>query len=116
MPPVILVHGLVVAGRYMTPLAERLAPFRSVYAVDLPGYGLSEKPRSILSITELAHALNEWIEAEDLGKAHFLGNSLGCQILAEFATRYPRRVDQLVVQGPTVDPQARTLWRQVWRI
>ena len=116
MPPVILVHGLVVASRYMMPLAESLAPFRSVYAIDLPGYGLSEKPRSILSITELADALNEWMEVEGLVKAHLVGNSFGCQILAEFAARHPRRVDRLVLQGPTVDPEARTLWRQVWRI
>ena len=96
-------------------LGERIAPLRSVYAVDLPGYGLS-KQRSILSIAELADALNEWIEAEGLGEAHLVGNSFGCRILAQFAARHARRVDRLVLQGPTVDPAVRTLWRQVWRI
>jgi pimeloyl-ACP methyl ester carboxylesterase len=116
MPPVVLVHGLVVASRYMLPLAERLAPLRKVYAIDLPGYGLSTKPRTVLSIMELTGALDEWMRAEGLSIAHFVGNSFGCQILAEFAARYPRRVDRLVLQGPTVDPDARTFLRQVWRI
>jgi pimeloyl-ACP methyl ester carboxylesterase len=116
MPPIVLVHGLVVASRYMLPLAERLAPLRAVYAIDLPGYGLSEKPRVVLSIAELAAAIDEWMEREGLVKAHFVGNSFGCQILAEFAARYPRRADRLVLQGPTVDPDARTFLTQVWRI
>ena len=116
MPPVVLVHGLVVASRYMLPLAERLAPLRKVYAIDLPGYGLSAKPRTVLSIMELTGAIEEWMRAEGLSIAHFVGNSFGCQILAEFAARYPRRVDRLVLQGPTVDPDARTFLRQVWRI
>ena len=115
-PPIVLVHGLVVASRYMLPLAERVAPLRTVYAIDLPGYGLSEKPRAILSITELAGSLDEWMEREGLVNAHLVGNSFGCQILAEFAARFPRRVDRLVLQGPTIDPDARTLLRQVWRI
>jgi 2-hydroxy-6-oxonona-2,4-dienedioate hydrolase len=116
MPPIVLVHGLVVASGYMLPLAERLAPLRTVYAIDLPGYGLSVKPRMILSIMDLTGAMNEWMQAEGLRKAHFVGNSFGCQILADFAARYPRRVDRLVLQGPTVDPDARTFLRQVWRI
>ena len=100
----------------MLPLAERLAPLRTVYAIDLPGYGLSQKPRRVLSIMELTGALEEWMQAERLSIAHFIGNSFGCQILAEFAARCPRRVDRLVLQGPTVDPDARTFLRQVWRI
>jgi pimeloyl-ACP methyl ester carboxylesterase len=43
-PSVILVHGLVVSGRYMVPAAERLAHDRRVFVPDLPGFGLSESP------------------------------------------------------------------------
>jgi pimeloyl-ACP methyl ester carboxylesterase len=37
--PVLLVHGMVISGRYMVPTALELAPLCPVYAVDLPGYG-----------------------------------------------------------------------------
>ena len=38
-PPIVLVHGLVVSGRYMVPLLDELASSHTVYAPDLPGFG-----------------------------------------------------------------------------
>ena len=35
--PVVLIHGMVVASTYLTPLAEQLAPWLQVFAPDLPG-------------------------------------------------------------------------------
>ena len=51
-----------------------------------------------------------------LTKAHLVGNSFGCQIIAEFALRHPRHIDRLVLQGPTVDPAARSLGKQLIRL
>src|SRR3982751_3131372 len=106
---VILVHGMVISSRYMVPTAERLAPLCDVYAVDLPGYGKSAKPARVLSLAELADALAAWMKAAGLEKAHLVGNSFGCQIIVEFALRHPARVNRIVLQGPTVDPEARSL-------
>lgn len=114
--PVVLVHGMVISGRYMVPTAEVLAPFCPVYAIDLPGYGDSVKPRAILGLTELADALAAWMDAMRFSSAHLVANSFGCQVLAEFALRHARRVDRLVFQGPTVDPEARTVWQQLARL
>lgn len=113
---VVLVHGLVISSRYMEPIAEQLATLCDVYAVDLPGYGLSEKPPCVLSLSELADALSEWMRVESLTAVDFAANSFGCQVLAEFAVRHPYHVDRLVLQGPTIDRTARTFWRQVGRL
>ena len=115
-PGVVLVHGLVISSRYMVPTAERLAPLCDVYAPDLPGYGRSAKPARILSLAELADALARWMSAAGLERAHLVGNSFGCQVIAEFALRHPARVERLVLQGPTIDPAARTFLRQLGRI
>jgi pimeloyl-ACP methyl ester carboxylesterase len=88
----------------------------NVYAPDLPGYGKSAKPARILSLAELADALASWMAAARVEKAHLVGNSFGCQIIAEFALRHARRIDRLVLQGPTVDPRARTVPRQLLRL
>jgi pimeloyl-ACP methyl ester carboxylesterase len=50
-----------------------------------------------------------------LERPHLIGNSFGCQVIADLASRYPDRVGRLVLQGPTVDPNARSAWRQVLR-
>jgi pimeloyl-ACP methyl ester carboxylesterase len=65
---------------------------------------------------QLADVLADWMDARAIAKAHLVANSFGCQILAEFAIRHPRRVDRLVLQGPTVDPEARSLARQLVRL
>jgi 2-hydroxy-6-oxonona-2,4-dienedioate hydrolase len=114
--PVVLVHGLVISGRYMVPTALELAKLCPVYAVDLPGYGDSAKPRAMLGLPQLADALASWMDAMRLSAAHLVANSFGCQILAEFAVRHARRVDRLVFQGPTVDPEARTIRQQLARL
>lgn len=77
-PPVVLVHGLVISSLYMVPTARRLAPFYRVFAPDLPGFGKSGKPARVLSVPELADALVAWLDAAGLGRAAFVGNSLGC--------------------------------------
>jgi 2-hydroxy-6-oxonona-2,4-dienedioate hydrolase len=113
---VILVHGLIISSRYMVPSAEHLAALCDVYAIDLPGYGLSDKPACPLTLSDLADALSEWIKAEGLETVHLVANSFGCQILAELAVRHPEPIDRMVFQGPTIDQAARSLWRQVGRL
>ena len=65
-PAVALVHGLGVSSRYMAALARQLAPFYRVFAVDLPGFGRSEKPPQALGLVELAEALAGWMRATGL--------------------------------------------------
>ncbi len=88
----------------MVPLAECLAPYLRVYAPDLPGSGLSDKPERPLSVRELADTLAAWMEAVGLSRAAFVGNSLGCEILVDLAMHHRERVVSMVLQGPTADP------------
>ncbi|WP_119462046.1 alpha/beta fold hydrolase [Rhodospirillaceae bacterium SYSU D60014] len=116
-PPVVLVHGLGLSGRYMIPTAEQLAPEYRVYVPDLPGFGDSGKPPRVLDVPGLADALASWMQAIRLDRAALLGNSFGCQIIADLAARHPERVDRAVLQGPTTDPKERSWLRQFvrWR-
>jgi 2-hydroxy-6-oxonona-2,4-dienedioate hydrolase len=115
-PTVVLVHGLVVSSRYMVPTLLRLARTCRVLAPDLPGFGRSDKPpRPPENMSDIADALADWMEAAGLERALFLGNSLGCQTLADFAARYPERTEGLVLQGPTMDAEARSVREQLWR-
>jgi 2-hydroxy-6-oxonona-2,4-dienedioate hydrolase len=115
-PPVVLVHGWGVAGGYFEPLAERLAPDFPVYVPDLPGHGLSDKPRDPLTLGELADALSAWMQVAGIGPAVVVGQSFGSQIASDLAARHPERVLGLVLIGPTVDARARSIPRQIGRL
>jgi 2-hydroxy-6-oxonona-2,4-dienedioate hydrolase len=116
-PVVVLVHGSGLSGRYMLPTAERLAPNYHVYMPDLPGFGDSGKPARVLDVPALADALAAWIEATGLARVALLGNSFGCQVIADLAARHPERVERAVLQGPTTPPEERSwFWQFVrWR-
>lgn len=115
-PAVVLVHGLIVSSRYMVPTAERLAPFFPVFAVDLPGFGRSGDPARTLDVPELADRLASWMEASSLERAVLVGNSFGCQVIAELAVRHPGRVAGVVLAGPSMDPRARNALIEILRL
>lgn len=115
-PAIVLVHQLVVAGRYMMPTAELLAPEYRVYVPDFPGYGESDKPMQVLTVPQLADILAEWMKQLNLDRVSMLGSSFGSQIIAEFAIRYPQKLNRLILASPTFDRHARSLQKQLWRL
>jgi 2-hydroxy-6-oxonona-2,4-dienedioate hydrolase len=115
-PTVVLVHGLGVSGRYLLPTAARLAPRCRVLVPDLPGAGPSEKPAAAFDVIGLAAALEAWLDAVEVDRAAFVGNSLGCQTIVELAATKPERFDRLVLIGPTMDAAALTFGRQLGRL
>jgi pimeloyl-ACP methyl ester carboxylesterase len=112
--PVVLVHGYGVSGTYMLPLARALASCCSVLVPDLPGQGRSDPPPGAGDIWYLAEALGDWLDASGLIRPCFVANSMGCQIVTEFAVRRPQRVGPMVLVGPTVDPSRRHARHQVF--
>jgi pimeloyl-ACP methyl ester carboxylesterase len=112
---IIFVHGLTVSYRYMCPVACELVDSYRVYIPDLPGFGKSSKPAHVLDLDELVGALVAWMDVVGVKQAIFVGNSLGCQILARLALQHPERVTHLVLTGPTMDVRARTAHQEIAR-
>jgi pimeloyl-ACP methyl ester carboxylesterase len=115
-PIIILIHGLVVSSRYLLPTARRLAVDCRVYALDMPGFGHSPRPAHALSLSEQADLLVAWLETMGIEQAAWLGNSLGCQVIATIALRHPRRVERAILVAPTVDPGRHTMHEQLVRL
>ena len=63
----------------------------------------------------MADALAAWLQAEGLERPIVLGNSVGCQVAADFAARYPEHLSCLILAGPTMDPEASTARQQIVR-
>ena len=113
----VFVHGLGMASGMVAPAAPRLAAAAGVvvHAPDLPGFGRSEGPERPLRISELGAALGAWMQARGLGPAALVGNSLGCQVVTELVLQRPELAVRVVLAGPTPNPRARSLDRQLTR-
>jgi pimeloyl-ACP methyl ester carboxylesterase len=111
-PPLVMLHGLGVSGRYFLPLARRLARDFSVHIPELPGHGDSSRPAHALDVRTLADVLESWLEAAGVPDgAIVVANSMGCQVTAALAVLRPVRARALVFIGPTLDPDNRNLAR-----
>ncbi|HZD39129.1 MAG TPA: alpha/beta hydrolase, partial [Terriglobales bacterium] len=62
-----------------------------------PGFGDSGKPRKILKVPELADWLAAWAAIIGIERASMLGNSFGCQVIADLAMRYPQRIERAIL-------------------
>ena len=104
----ILIHGF--GGNLNTWMFnhEELAAQHQVYALDLPGHGRSSKHVGEGSLAGFAEALNGFIEASGLAKAHLVGHSMGGAIAILFAMAHPDRCLSLSLiasagLGPEID-------------
>ena len=56
------------------------------------------------------------MDAAGLGRSLLVGNSMGCQVVADLAASAPEKVEAVVLAGPTVDPPGRTRLEQARRL
>lgn len=96
-PTVVLVHGAGGTALHWPPQVRRLPGYR-VCAVDLPGHGRSEGIGE-QSIAAYARRLIAWADAFALGKAVWVGHSMGGAIVQHLALHYPDRVLALGLVG-----------------
>jgi pimeloyl-ACP methyl ester carboxylesterase len=100
--PIILIHGIADNALTWAFTLRGLAKIGPVYAIDLPGFGLSGYPagRRYASIAENIAVANAFID-QVLGRpALLIGNSLGGWIAARLARETPERVRGIVMLDP----------------
>jgi pimeloyl-ACP methyl ester carboxylesterase len=101
-PAVVLVHGLggfAESWRHNVPALARVA---TVFAVDLPGFGLSAKPPTRYRLADSARALHGFIQAMGLERIAIVGHSLGAAVGLTYALTHPARVERLGLLGALV--------------
>ena len=114
LPPIVMLHGLVVSGAYFRPVASYLDRRYRLAIPDLPGYGRSMAGRP-LALERLTARLADWMDLHAFRPAVLVGNSLGCQVATLLAVRRPELVAGLVLVAPTMDPAIRGPIHIMWR-
>lgn len=96
----ILIHGLASnAGFWRYNIPELSKHFR-VIAVDLPGYGKSQKGNYSYSISFYAEQIKNLIEELNLMNVVLVGHSMGGQIGIMFSINYPNTLSKLILASP----------------
>jgi pimeloyl-ACP methyl ester carboxylesterase len=101
-PPVVLLHGLGATSASFLPTIWDLARDHHVYAVDLPGFGESDKPVRPLHAAYFSRWVESFMDAVGLEKADLVGNSMGGRIAIEVGLRSPDRVGRMVLYMPSL--------------
>jgi len=99
--PVIYVHGVVTTSNIFPKYLAAYSPaFRGI-AVDLRGYGDSDKPADGFTIKQFSQDLIALADALGIEKPVWVGVSMGGMILQQLALDYPDRVRALVLVSTT---------------
>ncbi|MDM7921523.1 MAG: alpha/beta hydrolase [Pyrinomonadaceae bacterium] len=108
-PPMILIHGYTASLYVWKTVAPMLADagYR-VIAIDLPGFGYSEKPSWFdYSIPSQAHVVERFMDRLGIGRAVLVGSSYGGAVAATIALDYAERVEKLVLVSPVINDEVR---------
>jgi pimeloyl-ACP methyl ester carboxylesterase len=96
--PVVLVHGIGQDGaRDWRYVIQALAENYDVWALDLPGFGASDKGNQLYSPDNYTRVL-EAVVGRRVGRPFALiGHSMGAAVSLDYAATYPKRVERLIL-------------------
>jgi pimeloyl-ACP methyl ester carboxylesterase len=97
-PPVVLIHGLASRGDDWGAFLPVLAAHHRVYALDLLGYGGSDRPRNVdYSIKLETDIVRRFLDTLHIQRTDLVGVSMGGWIALKLAAEHPERVRKLVL-------------------
>jgi pimeloyl-ACP methyl ester carboxylesterase len=87
------------------PMWASLADHARLFAVDLPGFGASERREDLLSPRAMGEFLAQLIAEADLGRPHIVGPDVGTSAALFAAAAHPERIASVIVgTGGTAIP------------
>lgn len=96
--PLVLIHGVASKAGDWSPILSPLAQQHRIYAIDLLGYGESDKPKDAdYSITLETNIVRGAMDALHIARADIAGWSMGGWIAMKLAAENPERVRRLVL-------------------
>jgi pimeloyl-ACP methyl ester carboxylesterase len=96
--PVVLLHGFMGMAYDWRFNIQELGRQFAVYALDLPGFGYSDKQLDFEYTSDsYAEFICAYLNSRNIDRAVLVGNSMGGQIALQACLKYPDRVSGLVL-------------------
>jgi pimeloyl-ACP methyl ester carboxylesterase len=97
---VLLLHGLGGSIESWINNIREMSQSVRVVVVDLPGFGMSDKPKMNYTIKFYQEFVIQFLKSLQISRASIIGSSLGGHVAAEIAISHPDVVDRLVLISP----------------
>jgi aminoacrylate hydrolase len=112
-PNLVQIGGAVSGHEGYATVTEAMARHFTVLDYDHRGYGLSDRPEQRYGLDVWSQDLVGLLDHLGIERTHVHGGSMGGFIAVYFATRYPERVDRLIIGGAVAkcDTMARHQFR-----
>jgi pimeloyl-ACP methyl ester carboxylesterase len=94
--PLVLIHGFLGSSEMWKPQINFFKNNFRVITPDLPGFGKSNKIKSLNNIQSIADLLLEIIEIKKINKFHLLGHSMGGMIVQEMSKKSGDKISKLI--------------------
>lgn len=115
--PIILIHGFLYHTVMWKKNIDALAKKFKVYAIDLWGWGYSERlaPKKF-SFELYGKQITGFMDAMNIRAATLVGQSMGGGISVYVAAHHPERVDRLILVAPAVIPYPATTISKIYQL
>jgi len=115
--PIILIHGFLYHTVMWKKNMDALAEKSKVYAIDLWGWGYSERLEPEEYSFELyGEQVTGFMDAMNIKEATLVGQSMGGGISVYVAAHHPERVDRLILVDPAVIPFPTTAIGKIYQL
>lgn len=94
---ILLLHGIGGSVEIWIKTLHTLAERYTVYALDLVGFGLTDKPDAAYSLSFQADFVHSFMNALEIDNADIVGLDLGGGVAVNFGLRYPKRMERLIL-------------------
>jgi pimeloyl-ACP methyl ester carboxylesterase len=101
-PPLVLLHnpGIGASAYEMRHIMAKLAGQYHIYAPDLPGFGLSDRPHLDYSVETYTAFCHDFLTEIVLRPATLLASGISCSYAVEVAEQFPDSCARLVLISP----------------
>jgi pimeloyl-ACP methyl ester carboxylesterase len=96
--PVLFLHGWLGSWRYWMSTMEAISDKNRTFAVDLWGFGDSDKSKERYTLKDYVELINKFVENRGMTDTPLtlVGHSLGATVMLKYAAEYPERVKKIM--------------------
>ncbi|KAB8029959.1 alpha/beta fold hydrolase [Fluviispira multicolorata] len=96
---ILLLHGFALSVEFWSENILELSKDHKVIAVDLLGFGQTDKPKSKPKLENHPLFIHEFLKKLNIKKVKIIGHSMGGLISLKFSQMFPEMVEHLVLIG-----------------